>query len=121
MASNDEGDISCLMPIEERSAAIEDFIGSPALPMDRYYLWDFTFCGEKDVEQFIAEFSDVTAICKWPARVALIQRWLCLTGSAKPHGIGQDVGSIFEALGARFANSKGLGEILRHPCENTRS
>jgi len=31
-----------------------------------------------------------------------IQLRLCLTGSAKPYGIGQDVGDIFEALRARF-------------------
>jgi len=38
----------------------------------------------------------------WPARVTLIQLRLCLTGPAKPYGIGQDVGDIFEALRAWF-------------------
>jgi len=34
--------------------------------------------------------------------VTLIQLRLCLTGPAKPYGIGQDVGDIFEALRAWF-------------------
>jgi len=55
MASDDEGDIPRLEQIEP--AAVEDIIGSPALPMERYHLRAPTFCGE-DVEQFIAEFSD---------------------------------------------------------------
>jgi len=70
--------------------------------MDRYHLWAPIFSGEEDVEQFITEFSDVAAICRWPNRVTLIQLRLCLTGPAKPYGIGQDVDDIFEALRARF-------------------
>jgi len=42
---------------------MEDDIGGPALPMDRYHLRALIFSGEEDVEQFITEFSDVTAIC----------------------------------------------------------
>jgi len=72
-------------------AAMENDIGSPVLPMDRYHLWAPIFSGEEDVEQFITEFSDVTAICQWPARVTLIQLRLCLTRPAKSYGIGQDV------------------------------
>jgi len=80
----------------------EDHIGGPALPMGRYHLRAPIFSGEEDVEQFITEFSDVAAICGWPNRVTLIQLRLCLTGPAKPYGIGQDVEDIFEALRARF-------------------
>jgi len=80
----------------------EDNIGCPALPMDRYQLRAPIFSGEEIVEKFITEFSDVAAICRWLARVTLIQLRLCLTGPAKPYGIGQDVGDIFEALRARF-------------------
>ena len=54
------------------------------------------------MEHFITEFSDVAAICRWPARVTLIQLRLCLTGPAKPYGIGQNVDDILEALRARF-------------------
>lgn len=80
------------------------------------------------MEQFIAEFSNVVAICRWLARVTLIQLRLCLMGLAKPYGIGQDVDSIFQALRARFeltagdacVSSKDLCGILGHPCENTR-
>jgi len=90
------------MPRHEPAAVEEDHIGGPALPMDRYHLRAPIFSGEKDVEQFITEFSDVAAIYRWPNRVTLIQLRLCLTGPAKPYGIGQDVDDIFEALGARF-------------------
>jgi len=68
--------------------------------MDRYHLR--LFSREEDVEQFITEFSDVTAICRWPARVTLIQLRLYLAGPAKHYGIGQDIGDIFEALRAQF-------------------
>jgi len=50
---------------------------------------------------------------------------LCLTGPAKPYGLGQDVGDIFEALRAQFgltahnARVQLQGEILRLPCEST--
>jgi len=81
---------------------MEDNIGGPALPMNRIHLRAPIFSGEEDVEQLITEFSDVAAICWWPARVTLIQLRLCLTGPAKPYGIGQDVGDIFEALRAQF-------------------
>jgi len=96
----DKEDIPRLEQVEP--AAMEDVIGGPALPLDKYHLWAPIFSGEEDVEQFIAEFSDVAAICRWPARVTLIQLRLCLTGSAKPYGIGQDVGDIFDALRAWF-------------------
>jgi len=89
------------VPRQEPVAMEENNIGGPALPMDRYHLRAPIFTGE-DVEQFITEFSDVAAICRWPARVTLIQLRLCLTGPAKPYGIGQDVGDIVEALRARF-------------------
>jgi len=51
---------------------MEDDIGGPALPMDSYHLRAPIFSGEEDVEQFITEFSDVAAICRWPAIVTLI-------------------------------------------------
>jgi len=91
------------VPRHEPAAVEEDYISSPALPMDRYHLRTPIFSGEKDVEQFITEFSDVVAICRWPPRVTLIQLRLCLTGPAKPYGIGQDVDEILEALQAQFA------------------
>jgi len=94
----DDEDVPCQEPVVME----EDNIGSPALPMDMYHLWAPTLSGEEDVEQFITEFSDVAAICKWPNRVTLIQLRLCLTGSPKPYGISQDVGDIFEALRVRF-------------------
>jgi len=85
--------------------------------MDRYHLGAPAFSGEEDVEQFITTFSDVAAICRWPVKVSLIQLWLCLTGAAKPYGIGQDVGDIFVVLGSPLemcvSNSKGSEEILR--------
>jgi len=90
------------VPRHEPAAVEEDHIGSPALPMDRYHLRALIFSGEEDVEQLITEFSNVTAICRWPNRVTLIQLRLCLTGPTKPYEIGQDVGDIFEALRARF-------------------
>jgi len=96
----DEADVPRLKQV--KPAAMEDDIGGPALPIDRYHLRAPIFSGEKDAEQFITEFSDVAAICRWPARVTLIQLRLCLTGPAKPYGIGQNVGDIFEALRARF-------------------
>jgi len=83
-------------------AAMEDNIGRPLWTMDRYHLRAPIFSGEEEVEQFITEFSDVAAICRWPARVTLIQLWLCLTELAKPYEIGRNVGDIFEALRARF-------------------
>jgi len=43
---------------------MEDDIGGPALPMDRYHLQASIISGEEDVEQFITEFSDVAAICR---------------------------------------------------------
>jgi len=89
-------------PRHEPAAAEEDHIGGPALAMDRYHLRAPIFSGEEDVEQFITEFSDVAAIWRWPLRVTLIQLRLCLTGPAKPYGIGQDVDDILEALRARF-------------------
>jgi len=102
MTSDDKGNVPRPESIEEESAAVEDVIGHPALPMDRYHLRVPTFCGEEDVQQFIAEFSNVAAICRWPARVTLIQLRLCLTGLAKPYGIGQGDDRIFKALRARF-------------------
>jgi len=80
----------------------EDHIGGPALPMDRYHLRASISSREEDVEQFITEFSDVAAICRWPNRVTLIQLRLCLTEPAKLYGIGQDVEEKFEVLRARF-------------------
>jgi len=91
------------MPQQGPVAMEEDNIGGPVLPMDRYHLRAPIFSGKEDVKQFITEFSDVVAICRWPNRVALIQLRLCLTGPAKPYEISQDVGDIFEALRARFA------------------
>jgi len=90
------------VPRHEPVAIEEDHIGGPALPMDRYHLRAPIFSGEENVKQFITEFSDVAAICRWPNRVTLIQLRLCLTGPAKPYEIGQDVGDIFEALRAKF-------------------
>jgi len=84
----------------QEPVAVEEDIGGPALPMDKYYLRAPLFSGEEDVNQFIIEFSDVAAIFQWSAWVTLIQLRLCLTGPAKPYGIGQDVGNIFEALRA---------------------
>jgi len=89
-------------PRHEPAAVEENYIGGPALPMDRYHLRNPIFSGEEDVEQFITEFSDVAAICRYPPRVSLIQLRLCLTGPAKPYGIGQDVDDILEALRARY-------------------
>jgi len=63
----DEGDIPHLEQI--KPAAVKDVIGGPVLPMNRYYLQAPTFSGKEDVEQFIAEFSDVLAICRWPAKL----------------------------------------------------
>jgi len=63
MASDNEGDVPRLEPIEDELAAVKDVIGDPALPMSRYHLRAPTFCRE-DVEQFIAEFSDKAAICR---------------------------------------------------------
>jgi len=63
----DDEDISRQQPV-----AMEDDIGGPALPMDSYHLRAPIFSGEEDVEQFITEFSDVAAICRWPAIVTLI-------------------------------------------------
>jgi len=48
--------------LRQEPVAIEDDIGGPALPKDRYHLRAPIFSGE-DVEQFITEFSDVAAIC----------------------------------------------------------
>jgi len=95
MANNDD------LPRQE-PVAMEDGIGGTALPMDMHNLRAPIFSKEEDVQQFITEFSDVAAICQWPAKVTLIQLRLCLTEPAKPYGIGQDVGNIFEALRARF-------------------
>jgi len=96
MADNDD------VPQQGPVAVEEDDKGGPALPMDRYHLQAPIFSGEEDVEQFITEFSDVAASCRWPNRVTLIQQRLCLTGPAKPYGISQNVGEIFEALRARL-------------------
>lgn len=84
---------------------MEDNIGGPGLPMDRYHLRAPIFSGEEHVEQFITKFNDVAAICQWPARITLMQLPLCLMGSAKPYGIGQDVGNIFEAWRAHVGLS----------------
>jgi len=89
------------VPRQGPVAMEEDNIGGPVLLIDRYHLRAPIFSG-KDVEQFIIEFSDVAAVCRWPNRVTLIQLRLCLTGLAKPYEISQDVGDIFEALRARF-------------------
>jgi len=68
-----------------------------------FYLLTGTSCGlPSSEEHFITEVSEVTAICQWPVRVTLIQLQLYLTGPAKPYGIVQDVGDIFETLRARF-------------------
>jgi len=75
-----EKDIPHLERVEP--AAMEDVIGSPALPIDRYHSRASTFSGKENVEQFITEFSDMAAICRWPARVTLIQLQL-------PDGAGQ--------------------------------
>jgi len=77
------------------------------------------------VEQFITEFSDVAAICRWPPRVTLIQLRLCLTGPAKPYEIGQDVDDILEALRARFGLTARdarvqLQSLRRNPKTNLR-
>jgi len=72
------------------------------VPMDRYHLRAPNFCREGVVEQFIAEFSNVAAICRWPTRVILIQLQLCLTGMAKPDSVGPNFNSIFETLRAQF-------------------
>ena len=112
-------------PRHEPVAIEEDHIGGPALPMDRYHLRAPIFSGEEDVEQFITEFSDVAAICRWPARVTLIQLRLCLTGPAKPYGIGQTVDDICEALRARFGLTARdarvqLQSLRRNPKTNLR-
>jgi len=99
MASDDKGDIPRLEPM--KLATVEDVIYGSVLPVDRYHLQAPTFLGE-DVEHIIAEFSDVAAICRWPAKVTLIQLWLCLTEAAEPYVVGQDVGDIFDVLRARF-------------------
>jgi len=110
----------------EEPAAVEDFVGIPALPLDRYHLRAPTFCEEEDVKQFIAEVSDVAAIYIWPAKVNLMQLQLCLMETAKPYVIGRmstvcstcwkpDLGSPFET---RLCKSKDLGVILKHLCEN---
>jgi len=78
---------------------MEDSVGGPALPMDMYHLRAPIFSEKEDVEQFITEFSDVAAICRWPARVTLSQLRLRLTGPT-------------EML---MCSYKGLGEILRLP------
>jgi len=67
----DEEDIPRQEPV--KLVAMENSISSPALPVGRYHLRAPIFSGEEDVEQFITEFSDVTTICRWPARVTLIQ------------------------------------------------
>jgi len=84
------------VPRQGPVAMEEENIGGPALPIDRYHLPASIFSGEEDAEQFITEISDVAAIWRWPNRVTLIQLWLCLTGPAKPHGINQGVGDIFQ-------------------------
>jgi len=61
------------VPRHEPVAVEEDHIDGPALPMDRYHLRAPIFSGEEDLEQFITDFSDVAAICRWPNRVTLIQ------------------------------------------------
>jgi len=43
--------------------AVEDVIGGPVLPMDRYHL-RAPICSGEDVEQFIAEFSNLAGICR---------------------------------------------------------
>jgi len=53
-----------LEPIEDEPVAVEDVIGGSALPIDKYYLQTPTFCGEENAEQFIAELSNVAAICR---------------------------------------------------------
>jgi len=103
------------IPRQEPVAMEDDIIGGPALPMDRYHLRAPIFSEEEDVEQFITEFSDVAAICRWPARVTLIE-----LRPAKPYGIGQDVGDIFETLRARFGLTARdarvqLQELRRNP------
>jgi len=40
--------------------------------MDRYHLLAPTFSREKDVEQFIAEFSDVAVICRGHSDIAAV-------------------------------------------------
>jgi len=57
----DEEDIPRQEPVE--LVAMEDGIGSQALPMDRYHFRAPIFSGEEEVEQFITEFSDVATIC----------------------------------------------------------
>lgn len=111
MAIDDEENVSRSEPIEEESRAVKDVTGGPALPIDRYHLWAPTICREEDVKQFIAEFRDATAICRWPARVTLIQLRLCLTRSVKPYGISQDVDSIFEVLRVRFGLTSGDAHV----------
>jgi len=85
MASDDKAEFPRLKPIEDEPVAVKGVIGGPGLPMNRYYFWVPTFCKEKDVEQFIAEFSNVAGICRWPTRVILIQLLLCLIEMAKPY------------------------------------
>jgi len=77
----DEEDIPYQEPVEP--VAMDDSIGGPALPIDRYHLQASIFSGEKNVEHFITEFSDVAVICRWLAKISLIQLRLCLTGPAK--------------------------------------
>jgi len=60
-----EEDIPRQEPVEP--IAMEDSIGGQALPMEGYHFRAPIFSGEEDVEQFITEFSDVTAISRWPA------------------------------------------------------
>jgi len=43
---------------------MEGDIGGLALLIDRYHLRAPIFPGEKVVEQFVTEFSDVAAICR---------------------------------------------------------
>jgi len=73
MASDDDEDVPCPEKIQNEPAAVENVVVGLALPMKRYHLRASTLCGEEDVEQFIAEFSDVAVICSWPVGITLIR------------------------------------------------
>jgi len=56
------------------------------------------FSGEEDVEQFIAEFSDVAANLGMAPHVALLHKWLCLMEQAKCYEVEGDIDSIYGVL-----------------------